>query len=94
MFFSQRILLKVKNIYCDTNVSFVFHFLSSVGVVVHIKWFKEFILWLSIDVAICNMMGWNILYFSFIINLDENCGVSMVHFCSIVCWHGIFIGHA
>jgi len=66
-------------------------------VVVHIKWFKEFILWLSIDVAICNTMGWNILCLSFIKTvasiLDEICGVSMVHFCSIVCWHGVFIGH-
>jgi hypothetical protein len=54
----------MKSIYCDTNVSFTFHFLGSVGVVVHIKWFKEFILWLSIDVAICNTMGWSIFYFA------------------------------
>ena len=87
----------MKNIFCDTNVSFIFHFLGSVGVVVHIKWFKEFILWLSIGVAICNTMGWNILYFTFIIYvasiLDENCGVSLVQFCSIFGWCGIFIGH-
>lgn len=83
--------------YCDTNVSFIFNFLGSVGVVVHIKWFKEYILRLSVDVAICNTMGWNILYCTIIITvasiLVENCGVSMVHFCSIFCWHGIFIGH-
>jgi hypothetical protein len=95
--FCQRILLKVKYMYCDTNVSFIFHFLGSVGVVVHIKCFKEFILWLSIDVAIYNTMRWNILYFTVIITvagiLDENWGVSMVHFCSIFYWCGIFIGH-
>ena len=32
--------------------------------VVHIKWLKEFILRLSIDVAICNTVGWNILCFA------------------------------